>query len=144
MGTLLDSLATGFDGDDARRAALDDALRDGLPGPRSERWKYTSLRALERRSFAPADLHLHAGQPVTIHFVNTGSGGHDFTAPEFFTAATMDAANRARVGGAKGRVSLGKGESSDVTLTPRAGTYKAHCSHFMHSSFGMTGKIVVD
>ncbi len=48
---LLDSLATGFDGDDGRRALLDAALREGLPGPRSERWKYTSLRALERRSF---------------------------------------------------------------------------------------------
>ncbi|PQM27933.1 copper-binding protein [Sphingopyxis lindanitolerans] len=95
-------------------------------------------------SFTPADLHLHAGQPVTIHFVNDGSGGHDFTAAEFFAAATMDAANRARVDGAKGRVSLGKGESRDVTLTPRAGTYKVHCSHFMHSTMGMTGKLVVD
>lgn len=57
MSALLDSLASGFDGDAARRAALDAALRDGLPGPRSEAWKYTPLRALERRSFAPsADL----------------------------------------------------------------------------------------
>ncbi len=93
-------------------------------------------------SFSPADLHLHAGNPVTIHFVNAGSGGHDFTAEEFFAAATMDAANRAHV--IKGRVSLGKGESSDVTLTPRAGTYKVHCSHFGHSALGMTGKVVVD
>ena len=63
MSALLDSLATGFDGDDARRAALDDALRDGLPGPRSERWKYTSLRALERRSFAPADAQAPIALP---------------------------------------------------------------------------------
>lgn len=55
MNALLDSLATGFSGDAAQRALLDAALRDGLPGPRSERWKYTSLRSLERRSFAPAD-----------------------------------------------------------------------------------------
>lgn len=95
-------------------------------------------------SYSPADLHLHAGQPVTIHFVNTGSGGHDFTAEEFFTAATMDAANRARVDGAKGRVSLGKGESADVTLVPHAGTFKVHCSHFMHSTMGMTGQVIVD
>jgi Fe-S cluster assembly protein SufD len=54
MSALLDSLAAAFDGDDARRAALDAALRDGLPHARSEAWKYTSLRALERRSFAPA------------------------------------------------------------------------------------------
>ena len=95
-------------------------------------------------SFTPTDLHLHAGQSVTIHFVNEGSGGHDFTAPEFVAAATMDAANRAHVAGAKGRVSLGKGESSDVTLTPRAGTFKVHCSHFGHSALGMTGTVTVD
>jgi Fe-S cluster assembly protein SufD len=51
MAALLDSLALAFDGDATRRAALDDALRDGLPGARSERWKYTPLRALERREF---------------------------------------------------------------------------------------------
>ena len=95
-------------------------------------------------SFTPEELHLHAGQSTTIHFVNNGSGGHDFTAAEFFSAATMDAANRAKIGGTTGRVSLGKDQSLDVTLTPKAGTYKAHCSHFMHSSLGMTGKIVVD
>jgi Fe-S cluster assembly protein SufD len=55
MAALLDSLAATFGGDAQRRAALDDALRDGLPGPRSERWKYTPLRALERRSFAAAE-----------------------------------------------------------------------------------------
>ncbi|WP_260580353.1 cupredoxin domain-containing protein [Sphingopyxis sp. PET50] len=95
-------------------------------------------------SYTPADLHLHAGHSVTIHFVNEGSGGHDFTAAEFFAAATMDAANRAHVGGTKGRVSLTKGESADVTLVPKAGTYKVHCSHFGHTALGMTGKIIVD
>ena len=95
-------------------------------------------------SYAPAELHLRAGQGVTIHFVNTGSGGHDFTAETFFAAATMDAANRARVGGAKGRVALGKGDSVDVTLVPHAGTYDIHCSHFLHATMGMTGKVVVD
>ena len=54
MSALLDSLAAGFEGEGARRAALDAALRDGLPGPRTESWKYTSLRALERRAFANA------------------------------------------------------------------------------------------
>jgi Fe-S cluster assembly protein SufD len=61
MSALLDSLAAGFDGAPSRRAALDDALRDGLPHARSEAWKYTSLRALERRAFAPP-----APAPVAI------------------------------------------------------------------------------
>ena len=34
-----------------RRAALAAVLADGLPGPRSEAWKYTSLRALSARRF---------------------------------------------------------------------------------------------
>ena len=61
MSALLDSLARSFDGDASRREVLDATLRDGLPGARSEAWKYTSLRALERRQFgspadAPADV----------------------------------------------------------------------------------------
>ncbi|HEY9400292.1 MAG TPA: Fe-S cluster assembly protein SufD [Luteimonas sp.] len=61
MSALLDSLATGFRGDVARRQALDAALRGGLPGARNEAWKYTSLRALERRTFASV-----ATSPVDI------------------------------------------------------------------------------
>ena len=77
MSALLDSLATGFDGDATRRAALDATLAAGLPGPRSESWKYTSLRALERRSFAAptaaadVDPALIAGIPAPrLVFVN--------------------------------------------------------------------------
>lgn len=55
MNNLLDSLANTFNGDAARRALLDEALREGLPAARNEAWKYTSLRALERRRFAAVD-----------------------------------------------------------------------------------------
>ena len=64
MGALLDSFAPALDAlplrdaaglGDARRAALDAALHDGLPGVRSERWKYTPLRALERRAFTASE-----------------------------------------------------------------------------------------
>lgn len=63
MTALLEAFAASFDtlaARDAaglgatRRAALDAVLRDGLPGPRTEAWKYTPLRSLERRRFAPA------------------------------------------------------------------------------------------
>ena len=54
MAALLESLAAPFDGDDDRRAMLDDVMRDGLPHTRSEAWKYTPLRALERRRFVAA------------------------------------------------------------------------------------------
>ncbi|MBJ6978727.1 Fe-S cluster assembly protein SufD [Luteimonas sp. MC1895] len=66
MTALLDSLSTGFSGDGARRAALDAALRDGLPHARSEAWKYTSLRALERRGFSPTVLAHAAVDPALV------------------------------------------------------------------------------
>jgi Fe-S cluster assembly protein SufD len=66
MGELLQSLAAGFQGGPQRRALLDAALRDGLPGPRSEAWKYTPLRALERRSFAVADSPAPLVDPALI------------------------------------------------------------------------------
>lgn len=62
MSALLDSFATALDTlavreaaglGDSRRGALDAALRDGIPHARVEAWKYTPLRSLERRSFAP-------------------------------------------------------------------------------------------
>ncbi|MGY4516742.1 Fe-S cluster assembly protein SufD [Lysobacter sp. HA18] len=67
MSALLDSLTAAFDTlplreagglGDARRDALDSLRRDGLPGPRTEAWKYTSLRPLERRTFAAANESL--------------------------------------------------------------------------------------
>jgi len=63
---LLDSLAGAFSGDATRREALDAALRDGLPHARSEAWKYTSLRALERRAFAPA-VHAPVDAALLAH-----------------------------------------------------------------------------
>jgi len=54
MSALLDSLATGVQIDVTRSALLAAAIQDGLPHPRSEAWKYTSLRALERRVFVPS------------------------------------------------------------------------------------------
>lgn len=59
MSALLQSLVGGFREDapnlSPRREALARAQRIGLPAPRNEAWKYTSLRALERRSFAASN-----------------------------------------------------------------------------------------
>jgi Fe-S cluster assembly protein SufD len=38
-----------------RRAALEKFLEQGFPTPRDEDWKYTNLRRLETRGFAPAE-----------------------------------------------------------------------------------------
>jgi plastocyanin len=89
-------------------------------------------------SFAPAPIRLAAGKPVTLTFVNNSGSGHDFTAKDFFahSAITSGAAPG-------GKIELKGHETKTITLVPRAGTYEAHCSHFLHASMGMHDQIVV-
>jgi plastocyanin len=44
----------------------------------------------------------------------------------------------------KGAVEISGHEARDIGVVPRAGTYKLHCTHTFHSTFGMKGEIVVD
>jgi len=95
---------------------------------------------LDSFSFTPSDIHLRAGQPVVLHLVNVSSGGHDSAAREFFAAASL----RNPAAAPNGRVELGKHESRDIALVPRAGRYPLKCTHAFHKMFGMSGEIVVD
>jgi len=94
---------------------------------------------LSNFDFTPSTIQLHAGQPVTLHLVNSAHGGHNFAAPEFFAAA-------ANVSGpvTRGTVELHGNQSVDITLPPAAGRYHLRCTHTMHTAFGMTGEIVVE
>src|SRR6185503_20561167 len=38
--------------------------------------------------FTPNEIRLRAGEPVILHLVNSGRGGHNFSAPQFFAAAS--------------------------------------------------------
>ena len=97
---------------------------------------------LSNFKFRPSTINLQHGQGYRLHFVNRADGGHDFVAKTFFSQARIDPGDAAKVKG--GRIELKGGQSTYVTLTPQTpGTYKVHCSHFMHSTFGMTGQIVV-
>jgi plastocyanin len=92
--------------------------------------------------FTPATLTLQHGQTYRINFTNTSSGGHNFMAKEFFAASTIAPEDQAKV--KNGSIDLSGGDTVEITVTPNTpGTYKSHCTHFMHSSFGMTGTIVV-
>ena len=88
--------------------------------------------------FMPRQVELVANRPVTLVLANRAHGGHDFTAPEFFASARI-------IAGAApgGKIAMPGRATRSITLVPRAGTYRLHCSHFLHSSFGMTGTIVV-
>jgi len=89
--------------------------------------------------FAPRPIHLAAGRPVTLVFVNRSGSSHDFTAGAFFARSTVTA------GSARGgEIELRGHETKSITLVPRAGVYPAHCSHFLHKQFGMTDTIVVN
>lgn len=93
-------------------------------------------------AFSPKTVMLAAGVPYRLHFVDKASGGHDFTAAAFFRDAIIDPDDKAAVQG--GAVRLAANQTADIRLiAPKAGTYEAHCSHFMHAVFGMRGQIVV-
>ena len=92
--------------------------------------------------YTPATIRLRAGEPVVLRLVNAAGKGHDFSAPEFFTAAQVRAADRALL--AKGTIEVRGRGAVDLALRPAAGRYRLRCTHFMHSAFGMKGEIVVE
>ena len=89
--------------------------------------------------FAPNPIHLAAGRPVTLLFVNRSGSSHDFTASAFFSRSTVTAG-----AAPDGEIELQGHETKTITLVPRAGTYPAHCSHFLHKQFGMNDVIIVN
>ena len=107
-------------------------------------WSQAKPLTIELSSFkfTPASEALQRGTPYRLHLVNTSAGGHDFVAKEFFAGSMVAPEDRAKI--TNGGVDVGAGESVDVRLIPnRAGSFKLHCSHFLHSSFGMTGTITI-
>ena len=96
---------------------------------------------LKSFSFTPDTLHLRAGVPVRLTIRDT-KGGHNFAAPKFFAAARIASEDARRVRG--GKIELESGDAVTIRLVPAPGTYKLTCTHFLHTSFGMKGSIVVD
>lgn len=99
-----------------------------------------AAQTINVRSFAfnPTPIRLVAGKPVTLTFVNKSSSSHDFTAKEFFAYSKITAG-----AAPEGEIELKGHETKTMTLVPRAGTYNAHCSHFMHAAMGMHAQIFV-
>jgi len=89
--------------------------------------------------FSPQPLHLMAGKPVTLTFVNRSGSSHDFSAPGFFQHSKITAG-----AAPENEIDLGPHETKAITLIPARGTYQAHCSHFMHKQLGMHDAIIVD
>lgn len=112
--------------------------------PAAPDWAHAEIVTVRLSSFhfAPATIRLKAGRIYDLHLENQSSGGHDFAARQFFTAARIMDADLGKV--VRGKVSIDGATSIDVrVVAPPAGTYKLRCTHFMHGAFGMTGEIVV-
>jgi plastocyanin len=90
-------------------------------------------------AFTPRTIRLRAGAPVSLRLTNTGRGGHNFSAPEFFAAAQPTGATLR-----DGAIEVPSRQTVEVRLVPRRGTYRLRCTHTLHTSFGMRGEIVVE
>jgi uncharacterized cupredoxin-like copper-binding protein len=98
--------------------------------------------ALTNFAFTPDALTLKLGTPYRLHLVNSGSSNHNFAAADFFATVTVASPDASKV--QDGAIEVPKNTTVDVTVTPtKAGTYDLTCSHFMHTTFGMKGQIVV-
>src|SRR3984957_5731831 len=65
-------------------------------------------------AFSPGTLDLKAGTAYQFHFVNNGSKGHNFSAPDFFAASQIASEDMAKV--KNGTVELAKGQAADITV----------------------------
>lgn len=120
-----------------RYALISLALIAAAPAPAVEQVDV----ALSNFKFTPSTIHLKHGQQYVLHL--TSSGGHSFQAKTFFAAATIAPADRATI--TNGRIELTSARGADIHLTaPARGIYPIRCTHTLHASFGMTGKIIVD
>jgi len=94
---------------------------------------------LSNFDFSPGAIALPAGRPVVLRLVNGGGGGHNFSAPSFFAAAT-NVAGPVR----NGAVEVPGRRTVDVRLTPARGSWPLRCTHSLHTAFGMRGRIVAE
>jgi uncharacterized cupredoxin-like copper-binding protein len=99
--------------------------------------------SLTNFAFTPDTLNLKANTAYRLHLTNDGTSGHNFAAKDFFASSSIAPADAAKVD-KDGEIEVPKGASVDVTVTPtKAGSYDLTCTHFMHTTFGMKGQIVV-
>jgi plastocyanin len=92
-------------------------------------------------AFDPDHLRLKAGIPVRLRLTNESSGGHDFSAPEFFAASGFPPGSSAPPDGA---VAVGSRQTVEIVIVPHTpGAYRVECTHFLHSLFGMHGTVEV-
>ena len=89
--------------------------------------------------FDPDIIRLRAGEPVVLRLRNPGSGGHNFSAPALFASAS-GVAGPVR----DGAVEVPSHRTVEIRLVPARGAYRLRCTHTLHSTLGMRGRILVE
>jgi plastocyanin len=91
--------------------------------------------------FMPHMIHLQAGQPVILRFINSAGEAHNFAAADFFRQAVLRQGDMALV--KDGKVELGAHQTVEVEITPSAGQFSFKCTKPFHAALGMKGMILV-
>lgn len=116
-----------------------------LPASAQPDWSKaeTVTIGLSNYAFTPSTLNLHVGQPYHLVFASSVTKDHNFAAPELFQSGIVADADKSKIS-KDGEVEVDDGGTVTVDFMPeKAGTYPFECTHFMHSTFGMTGQAVV-
>lgn len=95
---------------------------------------------LSNFAFGPKTIQLQGGVPIVLKLVNTASGGHNFSAPQFFAAAQVAPGQPAI---SDGTIEVPAHGTVEIRLTPARGQYELRCTHPFHALFGMRGQIDV-
>ena len=86
--------------------------------------------SVTEKGYEPSPLTLKKGEPVTLRLTRK---------------TDRTCATEILIQGTDINVPLPLNKPVDVAFTPeKTGTYPLHCSHFMHSSMGMSGRIDVE
>jgi uncharacterized cupredoxin-like copper-binding protein len=104
--------------------------------------------ALSEFKYAPATLHLRAGEPYRLRLVNRGVEAHDLTSPAFFQAIAVQklATPKGELAAPKLRsIGVSAGEAKELFFVPVVpGRYAFDCDEPLHALFGMTGEAVIE
>jgi uncharacterized cupredoxin-like copper-binding protein len=93
-------------------------------------------------AFTPNALQFRSNTPYHLRLVNNSGRDHSFDASDFFAAVGTAPEDRSKI--VAGKVEVEGGQAVDVKIVPaKPGAYKFHCSHFLHSTFGMTGEALI-
>jgi hypothetical protein len=92
--------------------------------------------------YEPREIHLQAGRPVLLQFVNNGQANLSFRAPRFFAAAQVRRGDRHRL--QNGGFRLAPGARLRISLVPARGHYAVWSGYFIQRLRGMTARINVE